>query len=77
MVFSIIFNKQFVVLINKDRGSDRFFSLCQLLGLEDRLYDPKQGVTFDLKAIDYSDVNKRLESLRKSSKKYLLDALGE
>lgn len=76
MVFSIIFNKQFVVLVNKDRGSDRFFSLCHLLGLEDRLYDPTQGVTFDLKAIDYLDVNKRLESLRKSSKKYLLDALG-
>lgn len=77
MVFSIIFNKQFVVLINKDRGSDRFFSLCHLLGLQDRLYDPTLGLTFDLKSIDYSDVNKKLESLRKSSKKYLLDALEE
>ncbi|WP_216936993.1 MULTISPECIES: polysaccharide pyruvyl transferase family protein [unclassified Acinetobacter] len=77
MVFSIIFNKQFVVLINKDRGADRFFSLCHLLGLEDRLFDPTQGGTFNAKTINYSDINERLASLRKSSKKFLLNALGE
>ena len=37
MVFSIIFEKYFLVIGNEGRGMDRFVSLLTLLGLEDRL----------------------------------------
>lgn len=36
-VFSIIFNKPFIVVANRDRGIERFLSILQLLGLEERL----------------------------------------
>ena len=36
-VFSIIFNKPFIVVANKGRGIERFLSILQLLGLEERL----------------------------------------
>lgn len=75
MVFSIIFNKQFIVLLNNNRGKDRFFSLCRLLGLEDRLFDPTQDLVLNLETINYAEVNERFVKLRKNSKKFLLDAL--
>lgn len=75
MVFSIIFNKQFIVLLNNNRGKDRFLSLCHLLGLEDRLFDPEHEVVLDIKPINYSKVNEKLVMLRNSSRKFLLEAL--
>ena len=75
MVFSIIFNKQFVVLLNNNRGKDRFISLCSLLGLNDRLINPNQAVELDFAPIDYLEVNKKLEILKVSSKKFLLEVL--
>src|SRR5690606_1697067 len=38
-VFSIIFNKPFISLINPSRGASRFYSLLTALGLEGRLSD--------------------------------------
>lgn len=77
MVFSIIFEKDFVVIGNHDRGLDRFTSLLSLLGLEDRmvfsvedLKDKKIG------SIDYSSVNKILEENKKSSLEFLMGALN-
>lgn len=52
-VFSIIFNKPFWVLINKERGSARFISLLKKFGLEDRIVtdatalDWKQPINWD------------------------------
>ena len=37
MVFSIIFNKPFICIANKERGLTRFTSLLKIFGLEDRL----------------------------------------
>jgi len=39
-VFSIIFRKPFISLINYERGGDRFISLLSVLGLNDRLIRP-------------------------------------
>lgn len=36
-VFSILFKKDFVAILNKERGSDRFYSLLEVFGLQDRL----------------------------------------
>lgn len=56
MVFSIIFNKPFVVCTNKDRGASRFVSLLSRLGLSDNLVSD----FIDIKKIceiDWSIVN--------------------
>ena len=47
MVFSIIFEKDFVVIGNEGRGMDRFVSLLGLLELEDRLILNKSELNKD------------------------------
>lgn len=68
-VFSIIFNKPFVVIANNKRGRARFDSILSLLGLKDRLIDDNAEATSIVKAsstaIDWSDVNKKLNDCRK------------
>lgn len=72
-VFSIIFNKLFISLVNSKRGASRFESLLSQLGLKERLiYDFKD---FDkrklMKSIDYSSINKKLDILKKESLNFL------
>lgn len=57
MVFSIIFNKQFLVFVNQDRGASRFYSLLNFLGLEDRLIVSNSFDISNLAKIDYSKIN--------------------
>lgn len=76
MVFSIIFNKQFIVIVNDNRGKDRFTSLCKLLDLEDRILDSNESKIPNLEPINYSNVNKKIMKLKIFSKKFLLEALG-
>lgn len=62
-VFSIIFNKPFWVIGNKERGMARFDSLLQLYGLQDRLISPADMENVDVyKPIDWERVNQRRES---------------
>lgn len=59
-VFSILFRKDFIVILNKDRGADRFHSLLKLFGLQNRLIsgygdlEKRAGELF--KPIDYAAV---------------------
>lgn len=72
MVFSIIFEKEFVVIGNHSRGLDRFTSLLSLLGLEDRLvFDVKDLEDKALESIDYDRVNKLIEDEKKKSLEFL------
>ncbi len=73
-VFSIIFHKQFVVVGNKKRGMSRFISLLALFGLEDRLVDINLDIN-NLKEINYDEVNKRLDELKKKSIAFLCNSL--
>lgn len=69
-VFSILFEKPFVVIGNKDRGMARYHSLLSLFGLEDRLLsDPSKLDT--LGDIHFAPVRKRLAELRKESMVFL------
>lgn len=74
-VFSIIFNKPFIVIANQDRGLSRFTSLLNIFSLQDRLVFSKKDLTKDLLDnlidIDFSKVN----SIKQEKKKYSLDFL--
>lgn len=65
MVFSIIFNKPFLVIVNKERGSARFESLLNEVDLGHRIiYEFSEIYTFTGKIkIDYDKVSLRLNSL--------------
>ncbi len=58
-VFSILFNKPFVVYVNKNRGAERFISILYLLGLEDRMIYNASYLNIELinKEIDWKEVN--------------------
>jgi hypothetical protein len=76
MVFSIIFEKEFVVIGNHDRGLDRFTSLLSLLGLEDRMVFSMEDLKDKkIDSIDYASVNKILEENKKSSLEFLTGVL--
>lgn len=78
MVFSIIFEKEFVVIGNHSRGLDRFVSLLGLLGLQERLvFDVKDLEGKELEKIDYSRVNAILENEKQKSLEFLMGALNE
>jgi hypothetical protein len=78
MVFSIIFEKNFIAIINRHRGADRFISLLTQLDLMDRLVmDGKTDriETIVRQPIDFTRVKSKLGQLRKTSIDFLRTAL--
>ena len=67
-VFSILFNKPFLVVGNQKRGLSRFVSLLGMFGLEDRLITDMNinNVLFS-KVIDYMPINNLLNELKQKS----------
>lgn len=79
MVFAIIFNKPFVVVVNQGRGAARFESLLNRLGLQNRMVH--KNASYDVNhlietPIDYDEVNSRLNTWRQESKNYLKASLN-
>lgn len=78
-VFSIIFNKPFLVYGNKERGMARFNSLLKMFNLEDRFLlnndDYSKGKLNQ--KIDWDIVNKKLKEYRNISKNFLINTLKE
>lgn len=74
-VFSIIFNKPFVCLGNKDRGNTRFESLLCMFGLEDRIVNERTIKNILNNPIDWLKVNGILEQKRIEAKLFLEKAL--
>ncbi len=74
VVFSILYNKPFVVIANKLRGLSRLTSLLELFGLEDRLITSKEQIDETLinRQIDWAEVNAILDSERRRSHRYLI-----
>lgn len=66
-VFSIIFERDFVVLQNDARGNDRFVSLLSSVGLSDRVYAQDKI----MKDIDWNLVNNNVELMRNASYSFL------
>ncbi len=73
-VFSILFHKPFLSIVNEYRGASRFHSLLQKFALDDRLISSLAGKTMP-KDIDWNYVDERLCQLRQDSTDYILNAL--
>ena len=79
-VFAIIFNKPFICLGNKNRGSARFDSLLGTFGLQDRLFDnssPDQLNQILSSDINWEKVNALLHSERKRGLAFLKQNLSQ
>lgn len=76
-VFSIIFNKPFIAIANRQRGITRFTSLLKMFGLESRLVYSSNQITEELlqSTIDFGKVNRIHESEYLKASRFLLDAL--
>lgn len=56
-VFSIIFNKPFIVIGNKKRGMSRFTSLLKMFSLEERMVTDFNNIDICKKSVDWETVN--------------------
>lgn len=78
-VFSIINQKPFIAIANKDRGLERFTSLLGSFGLQERLvfnieeFERKKSLL--LRPIDYEPVDTKRRTLIQDSLEYLTDSL--
>lgn len=78
-VFSIIFEKPFISLINRDRGASRFESIAIELGLTERLieeFDEDQVSILLNKDIDKKQLKEKLAKLKENSRDLLDFALS-
>ena len=76
-VFSIIYNKPFIVYKNEGRGNARFDSLLRTFGLEERSFSDINALeNIANKEINWEEVNKKLKSLKEQSLNYLKEALN-
>lgn len=76
-VFSIIFNKPFWVIGNKERGMARFDSLLNLYGLQERLISSSNVDGVDInKSIDWEFVNRRRNELKKQAVAFIENTLA-
>ena len=76
-VFSIIFNKPFIVYGNKERGFARFESLLKLFGLEERLVCSPNEIDKVLKTpIDRERVNSIHKQMKEKSLSFLTKNLN-
>ena len=75
-VFSIIFNKQFAVILNQGGGSTRIASLMNLLSLSNRIVEGEVDIEkLFVHPIDYDIVNEKVEKERSRSLELLLKSL--
>lgn len=76
-VFSILFNKPFLVIVNRARGEDRFLSLLKLFHLEDRLVYSLDDINMEKmnEPVDWETVNNILSTERAKSIAFLEDSL--
>src|SRR5690606_27369755 len=78
-VFSILFNKPFIVIAKPHRGNSRFHSLLKMFELEERLILSADNFSIDffnkIKDIDWENVNAILKNRREQSIDFLIKNL--
>lgn len=75
--FSLIFEKQFICVVNPERGISRLDSLLGIFGLRDRLIDSLKGFRPDGRETDYRQIERLLQVERKKAYRYLSDCLSQ
>ena len=78
MVFSIIFQKPFIVIGNKRRGMSRFESLLDELGLANRIITDGTSLSSVIEEdIDWQSVTEKLSTLRERSIRFLHNVITQ
>lgn len=77
-VFSILFNKPFVVMANKERGMARITSLLKKFELEERWVYSLEDVTDKMLhgSVDFEKVNQVLDIEREKAERFLIKSLN-
>ena len=78
LAFSLIYNKQFVVISPNNGLNSRLIDLLKLVGLENRHFFDEEDVPYERifnEKIDYDQVNKLLDVQRVRSWNFLREAL--
>ncbi len=75
-IFSILFNKPFLVMGNQERGLSRFISLLSIFELEDRLIDCNTSIDIRTDNIQWNKVIALLSYNRKESRNFLTNQLS-
>ena len=77
MLFSVLFNKPFIVYCNKDRGSTRFQSFLDMFCLSNRLIEKSDEFDDTLlnSNIDWNHVNELISRERQRSLEFLMSNL--
>lgn len=73
-VFSIIFNKPFVVYANEGRGKSRFEAILGQSGLMKNIYTENSSIE-QLFNIDWTTVNRIIKAKSSESKKFIVNSL--
>lgn len=79
VIFSILFNKQFIAIGNVNRGLSRFDSILKLFNLKDRLISRNEISMYELieNPINYKEVNEILEKEKFKSMEFLKNNLSQ
>lgn len=82
LMFSLIFEKPFVLLTREDglhwaNYSDRMTSQLDMLGISERYHDMNKPLPESFRLLDYSNISPKLHKLRNDSLSYLSNALDE
>ncbi len=73
---TILFNKQFVVINNKKRGSERIKSLLAMFGLEDRIVNTIEDLRDQYSSqINFEEVNNKISVMRENSLNFIIKNL--
>lgn len=76
VVFSIIFKKQFAIILNNERGASRFNSLVKTFSLEDRILNKNNYNTIINNNIDYDNLYEKLSEEKEKSLAFLINNIN-
>ena len=78
MCFAIIFNKPFICIANKSRGTARFESICEMLGIENQCINSIKEITQRdcVFKVDYKEINEKILNEAQRGKNFLINAIN-
>lgn len=75
MAFSIIFNKDFNIVVTRQKAASRILTLLEKLDLKDRLVKSEKDIVSNIEQKKENNYNENLNSLVKYSEAYLINAM--